>query len=69
MKAATRRFFGVLMFEGSKNDYVLNKALKGMNFLRIQDSMIMIKELKNHIKFPKIKKPLFVPTYVSLGFP
>ncbi|MHA2390856.1 MAG: GNAT family N-acetyltransferase [Promethearchaeota archaeon] len=69
MKAATRRFFGVLMFEGTKNNYDLNKALKGMNFLKIQESVIMIKELKNHVKFPKIRKPLFVPTYVSLGFP
>ena len=69
MKAATRRFFGVLMFEGTNKEIDLNKALRGMHFFKIQDSVIMIKELKNDIKFPNIKKPLFVPTYVTLGFP
>lgn len=69
LKVATRRFLGVLMFEGTKNDYILNKALRGMHFLHIQNSVIMIKELKDGVKFPKITKPLFIPSYVTLGFP
>ncbi|MFX1417587.1 MAG: GNAT family N-acetyltransferase [Promethearchaeota archaeon] len=69
IKAATRRYLGVLLFESSLNADDLNRAFKGMFFFRIQNDVIMIKELKKNLKFPKRKKPFFLPTYVSLGIP
>ena len=69
LKAATRRPVGALIYKSTIKDKDLNQAFKGMNFIRIQDDVIMIKELKTNLKFPQIKKPLFLPTYVSLGVP
>ena len=69
MKAATRRPVGALIYRSTLKDKELNQAFKGMNFFRIQDDVIMIKELKPNLKFPQIKKPLFIPTYISLGVP
>jgi ribosomal protein S18 acetylase RimI-like enzyme len=69
MRAATQRPVGVLIYRSTFKDKDLNQAFKGMNFFSIKDSVIMIKELKPNLKFPQIKKPLFCPTYVSLGAP
>jgi len=69
IKAATRRSIGVLIFKSTSKDKDLNQAFKGLNFLTIRDSVIMVKELKSNLKFPQIKAPLYIPTYVSLGFP
>lgn len=69
MKAATRRLLGVLIFNSTIKDEDLNQAFKGMNFLRIQGNVVMIKELKKNLSFPHIKKPFFKPTYLSFGVP
>ncbi|MFX0134504.1 MAG: GNAT family N-acetyltransferase [Candidatus Hodarchaeota archaeon] len=69
MKAATRRLLGVVIYNSTIKDKDLNRAFKGMNFLRIRSDVIMIKELKKNLRFPYIKKPLFIPTYLTFGFP
>ncbi|UCC20621.1 MAG: GNAT family N-acetyltransferase [Promethearchaeota archaeon] len=69
IKAATRRHLAVLVYESSLKAGYLNRAFKGMQFLRIQNDVVMIKELKTNLKFPKCKKPLYLPTYISLGVP
>lgn len=67
IKAATQRHLGVLLYTSSVNANYLNKAFKGMSFFRIQNGVVMAKELKKNLKFPKLKKPLFIPTYLTLG--
>ncbi|NVM37619.1 MAG: GNAT family N-acetyltransferase [Candidatus Lokiarchaeota archaeon] len=69
MKAATHRSLGLLLYISSIKDYTLNKAFKGMNFLRFQSEVVMLKVLKENLKIPQIKKPLFLPTYISIGVP
>lgn len=44
-------------------DKNLNKTFKGMNFLRFQDDVVMIKKFKNTVKFPIIKKLVIYLTY------
>jgi hypothetical protein len=69
IRAATRRFLGMLLFKSTVGDNDLNKALMGYTFLKSQDTVAMVKELKEDIKFPKLKKPIHIPTYITLGFP
>ncbi len=69
IKAATRRFLAVLMYLSPLKDKDLNNAFIKMNFLKIKSNVTMIKEMKANLEFPQIKAPLFVPTYVSFGFP
>ncbi|MFW9866673.1 MAG: GNAT family N-acetyltransferase [Candidatus Thorarchaeota archaeon] len=69
MRATTRRHLGVLLFKTTLGDTDLIEALRRSSFLKIQDTGAMVKELKNDVKFHDIKKPLFIPTYVTLGFP
>jgi len=69
MKAATRRLLGVVIYNSTIKDKDLNQAFKGMNFLRVRSDVIMIKELKKNLRFPHIKKPLFIPSYLTIGFP
>jgi hypothetical protein len=67
VRAANHRHLGVLLYTSSLNAKYLNQAFKGMSFFKIQNDVIMVKELKENIKFPKLKKPLFIPTYLALG--
>ena len=67
IKAATQRDLGALLYTSSLNANDLNQAFKGMSFFKIKNDVIMVKELKKNLKFPKLKKPLFIPTYLSLG--
>ncbi|MFW9877520.1 MAG: GNAT family N-acetyltransferase, partial [Candidatus Thorarchaeota archaeon] len=69
IKAATQRYLAALFYISSLKADDLNRAFKGTCFFRIQNDVIMIKELKKNLKFPKHKKPFFLPTYVSLGVP
>jgi ribosomal protein S18 acetylase RimI-like enzyme len=69
MKAATRRLLGVVIYNSTIKDKDLNQAFKGMNCLRVRIDVIMIKELKKNLRFPHIKKPLFIPSYLTIGFP
>lgn len=69
LKAATRRALGVLIYKSTINNRTLNQAFKSMNFIRFNDDVIMIKELLPNLKAPCIKKPLFISTSISIGFP
>ena len=69
MKAATQRSTAILMYLSPLKDIDLNTTFKKMNFFRIKSNVTMIKEMKPNLKFPQTKLPLFVPTYVTLGFP
>jgi len=69
LKAATRRFIGLLIYRSPLRDYNFNRAFRSMNFIRLKEEVIMVKELIPNLKFPQFKKPLFIPTYVSIGYP
>jgi len=69
LKAATRRGVGVLIYKSTLKDHILGRAFKSMNFIRFHDDVIMIKELMLNLEVPRIIKPLFIPTYLSLGIP
>jgi hypothetical protein len=68
MRAATHRKLGLLLYISSFKNLTLNQAFEKMHFFKILNDIIMVKELKKDLKFPKLNKPLHVPTYVSLGF-
>ncbi|MFX0017526.1 MAG: GNAT family N-acetyltransferase [Promethearchaeota archaeon] len=69
LKAASRRFLGLLLIEVSSKNYILTRCLKAYNFFKLQEHSIMILKLKDELKISKPEKSLFVPTYLSLGFP
>jgi GNAT superfamily N-acetyltransferase len=67
VQAGTHRRLTALLFESSFKNEILNQAFKGMCFFKIKNDVIMVKELKEGLKFPKLRKPLYIPTYISLG--
>jgi len=69
LKAANRRFVGLLLFDVSSKNYILRRCLKAYNFFKFHDSTIMMLKLKDELKILKPEKNLFVPTYLSIGFP
>jgi hypothetical protein len=69
MKAARKRKIGLLLFSCVDSDIALQKALTSSGFLKHRGSIIMIKDLTDKERFSKPRKPLFIPTYISLGFP
>jgi len=69
LKAATKRWISVLIYQVSPKDKDLQKALKAMNFFSFKGPAVMIKSFKG-LEFPTTsEKPFFVPTYVNLGTP
>lgn len=69
IKAATRRKIGILTHLVTFNDYNLQGALRNMNYLKLKGETVMMKTLKENVRISKFKKPLFLPTYVSIGVP
>ena len=69
IKAATRRKIGILNHLVTFNDYDLLRALRNMNYLKLRGETVMMKTLKENIRISKFKKPLFLPSYVSIGVP
>ena len=69
IKAATRRKVGILIHLVTFKDYDLHRALRNMNYLKFKAESIMMKTLKENIRISKFKKPLFLPTYISMGVP
>lgn len=69
LKATSRRPVGLLFIELSSKDYLFRKCLKAYNFFKFQEHSIMMLRLKEDLKISKPEKSLFVPTYLSLGFP
>jgi len=67
--AARDRNIGGIFYNGSIEDKDLNRSLRQFCFLNFKSGAIMIKKLKKILKPLKNNQPLFVPTYVSLGFP
>jgi GNAT superfamily N-acetyltransferase len=69
LKAATKRYISFVLYPSNEDDIDVINALKTMKFLKFSSAMIMIKSLKEDFKKLNAKKPLFLPTYISLGFP
>ncbi|MFX1409760.1 MAG: GNAT family N-acetyltransferase [Promethearchaeota archaeon] len=69
LKAATRRFLGVLVYSSSSRDFDLHRGFRAMNFLKLQNEVIMIRIIKKEIKIPKLKKPIFILPHVAFGVP
>jgi len=69
LKAATRRYIGVLLYNSCYSDIDLIKALKSMAFLKFGSGTIMMKKLNEEIKSLKPKKPIHLPTYITFSTP
>lgn len=69
LKAATKRYISFALYQSNENDFDVINAFKTMKFLKFSTAMIMVKSFKEDFKKISVKKPLFLPTYISLGFP
>ena len=69
LKAATRRYIGVLVSNSCYSDVDLTKALKSMAFLKFGSGTIMMNKLNEEIKSLKPKKPIYLPTYITFSTP
>lgn len=69
MKAANRRFLGLLLCVTSSIDHDLIKSLKAMKFIKFKAASVMLRGFKNKFNNFKPTKPLFIPTYVSFSLP
>ncbi|MFW9771402.1 MAG: GNAT family N-acetyltransferase [Candidatus Thorarchaeota archaeon] len=69
LKAASYRSVGLLLINVNHDNILLNDALKEYNFFKFQDLSLMILKLKDNLKLSKPEKFIFIPTYLSLGFP
>jgi ribosomal protein S18 acetylase RimI-like enzyme len=68
-QAARERNIGGIFYNGSDRDYDLIRSFTFSSFLNFKAGMVMIKELKRNIKWLESSRPIYIPTYVSLGFP
>lgn len=69
LKAATQRLLGILIYKSASKDHDLHRSFRSMNFLKFETDVMMMKVLKEDIKISTFNKPLFIPSYISLGFP
>jgi len=69
IEAARQRNIGAVIYIGIIGDYDLTRNFRKFCFLSFKSIAIMFKKLKKKVGPLKDKRPLFVPTYVSLGFP
>lgn len=69
IRAATKRFIGVLIHQVSPKDIHLKRGIRETGFFIAKGPAVMLKPVKEGIIIPKMKKPLFIPCYVSLGIP
>lgn len=69
IKAATQRFIPVLSYQSTSLDYDLHWALRSFSFFKFKYDSVMIKAMKENIRIPKFKKPLYIPSYISTGVP
>jgi predicted N-acetyltransferase YhbS len=69
MKAAREKNIGGIFYNGSVEEIDLLRAFRYYSFLSFKSGVIMIKKLKTCLKSLKNEQPLFIPTYISLGFP
>ncbi|MHA1439199.1 MAG: GNAT family N-acetyltransferase [Promethearchaeota archaeon] len=69
VKAANQRRIGCILFQAPSDDKDLRNGFRGINFFMIKGGVLMIKLIKKNLILPKLKKPIFIPTYVSTGVP
>jgi len=69
VKAADKRKIGGLFVQAPGRFNEMYRGFRGMNFFMFKGGVTMIRPMKKDIKIPKLKKPLFVPTYVNKGIP
>jgi len=69
MQAARERNIGGIFYNGSVDETDLIRAFRYSCFLSFKSGIIMIKRLKKSLKPLKNSHPIFIPTYISLGFP
>ncbi|TXT57971.1 MAG: hypothetical protein BAJALOKI1v1_1800008 [Promethearchaeota archaeon] len=70
VKAALQRRIGVLLYCGDSKDFIIHESFRGLWFPIIRGSVLMGKFFNPQLNPRKVlKKPLFIPTYLSTGFP
>jgi len=69
MKAAISRNLGILLYYGDMSDHFLNRGFSKRGFLNLKGSVFMVKILEKKINSMNMRKPIFIPTYSSLGYP
>ncbi len=69
LKAATRRFLSVILYNSASKDYDLNQGFRAFRFLKVQDQILMMKVLNETLKIPQFKKAFFIHTNLSIGVP
>jgi GNAT superfamily N-acetyltransferase len=69
LKGASKRNHGLLVYFCTSTDINLRRALYSLGIVQVPAATIMIKPLKSNLKVPKFNKPLYCPTYVSIGDP
>ncbi len=69
IKAATQRFIGIIISRSDYQNEALMNGFKGLNFFTFKNDMVMIKKIKEDIKFPKLKRPFYIPTSLTLSIP
>ncbi len=70
LRAAIQRKLGIVLYYGDSNDNNLRNSIRKLCFLIIKGSVLMVKIINPQLSLAKIKKkPIFIPTYISVGFP
>jgi len=69
MKAAISRNLGILLYYGDFKDHFLSRGFSKLGFLKLKGSVFMVKILEKKNNSMKMRKPIFIPTYSSLGYP
>jgi GNAT superfamily N-acetyltransferase len=70
VRAAIARKLGIILYYGDSQDIFLRSSFQKLCFLTIKGSVLMVKIFNPQLSLKKLKKkPFFIPTYVSVGFP
>jgi ribosomal protein S18 acetylase RimI-like enzyme len=69
MKAAIKRKLGIIIFSGDRKNHVLHSGLIRLGFLKLKASVLMVNDFDTKLDYQKLKKPIFLPTYLTSGHP
>ena len=69
LKATVRRKEGAFLYLSAKSDVDLRRALTSIGLFQQCMDVTMLKPMKNGLSIPKFEKPLYCPTYLSMGLP
>jgi len=70
LRAAIGRKLGIALYYGDSKDSMLKNSFQKLCFLIIKGAVLMVKFFNPQLSLEKLKKkPFFIPTYVSIGFP